>query len=131
MATNFHDYAHAARYYGCGYEPETPQPSDDTERLYALKVITEACGYDIPDALFDDLTYSIDQDASDFGDETRSSENENDWHEEIERVLAERITLPVALAMVPDIQRQRLAYEERRHAVYQIGRFAASLGLHA
>lgn len=127
----FNTYADAARYYGKGCEADTPEPSSETERLYALKVITEACGYDISDVLFDDLKYSVDQDASDFGDETRSSENENDWHEEIERVLAERITLPVALAMVPDIQRRRLAMADRVRAISGVASFIVSLGLSA
>lgn len=126
----FHDYAHAARYFGCDDAAPDCQPSDETERLYALKVIIEACGYDIPDPLFADLETAISDDVTEIENEFRRNDC-GAWREGIEANLKRGASLDWALRIVPalaaaEAKRQAEA-DARRSARDAVGAFIAGL----
>jgi hypothetical protein len=122
------DYAHAARLQAAWEGPlYDTSPSAETEQLYALKVAIEACGYDIPDALFDDLEASIDEDVANICYDNRVSDAEDSLREEVECNLRHGATLEWALKLLPGMAADHAEKTLRNRALYWIGRFAASL----
>ncbi len=123
------DYAHAAALQHAWEGPQyDTTPSTETEQLFALKVIIEACGFDIPDVLFDCLEESINEYVANICHDNRVRDDEDgSIREQVECELKNGATLEWALLVVPDLAADVAAKELARKAKFATFRFIAGL----